>query len=253
MSNKEYVGRVDPVSERWKQDPWTRLLIERYQLSRTFCENKKVLDTCCGTGWGTVNFIVPVAYSVLGFDLAQPDPKSDYDINKCIFLTMDATKIEISRNDFDIALALDSIEHLKREDGLKYVAGMKNCLRKNGVLFGTTPLVEEESLIPVFLKWNKYHLYMYTEQRLKEVLNNSFKFVKIYRIYNDVCPYFAFACCDSEAPLAEFDRKINNFICENAKRFAKGKITAYRLWAKYLLRRLDIKESLKYLILSLRQ
>jgi len=253
MSNKDYVGRLDPISETWKRDPWTKLLIERYQLSQKFCEGKKVLDTCCGTGWGTVSYIVPIADCVTGFDLAAPMPQLKYNTEKCKFLTMDATKIELEQKNYDIALALDSIEHLKREDGLKYINGMKQHLKKNGVLFGTTPLVERDSLIPVFLKWNKYHLYMYTELKLYESLKKSFEFVKIYRIYNEVCPYFAFACCDSQPQLKEFDDKINHFLVENKHRFEKGKITAYRLWSKYLLRRGDLIESLKYLLLSFRQ
>jgi hypothetical protein len=164
---------------------------------------------------------------------------------------MDATKIAFNGIDFDIILALDSIEHMALNHGIRYLKGIKSVLKKNGILFGTTPLVENDYLIPIFLGWNKFHVHMYTEDDLRNALNSQFENAHIYRIYNEVCPYFAFTCSDSGDELNLIDLKINEFIHQNKKRFTLGKRKANRLWAKHLLKRGKIFEAASWFLESL--
>jgi ubiquinone/menaquinone biosynthesis C-methylase UbiE len=253
MKNANYEGRIDPHDTIWEKSPWRQLLIERYNLSAYFCTNRFVLDTCCGTGWGTVRYIAPIAKHVVGFDLSTPYTSEPYDKTKCSFCLMDARNIEFRGDSFDVVLALDSIEHISFNDGLKYVAGIKSVLKDKGILFGTTPLVEKPYLIPIFLGWNKYHLHMYTENILRQVLLNHFEYVNISSIYNEVCPYFTFACSDEGEQLHAVDLRISEFIANNRQRFSSGKKTAYRLWAMHLLKNGLIFQSLTYLLSSLKR
>lgn len=252
MKRVNYKGRIDPHDIIWDNSPWTQLLIERYSLSTLFCTNSVVLDTCCGTGWGTINYIAPIAEYVVGFDLSIPSISQIYDSKKCSFCLMDARHITFRRESFDVVLALDSIEHITFNDGIKYVAGIKSVLKEKGILFGTTPLVEKAYLIPIFLGWNKYHLYMYTENILRKSLLDHFTYVNIYRIYNEVCPYFLFACSNDGEQLTSVDLGIYQFMAGNRQRFSSGKKSAYRLWAIHLLKNGRIFHSLTYFLLSLK-
>jgi ubiquinone/menaquinone biosynthesis C-methylase UbiE len=253
MKNINYEGRIDPHDTFWRTSPWRQLLIERYNLSACLCTNTFVLDTCCGTGWGTVNFIAPIAEHVVGFDLSTPSISEPYDRTKCSFCVMDARNIEFRKDSFDVALALDSIEHISLNDASKYLAGIKSALKHKGILFGTTPLVEKDYLISLFLRWNRYHLHMYTENNLRKALLIHFGYVHIYSIYNEVCPYFAFICSDEPEQLNAVDLTLADFIADNSHRFSSGKKTAYRLWAKHLLKSGMFCKSLAYFLSSLKE
>lgn len=238
MKNKnEYEGRISPDQKRWGSSPWTALLKERYYLASLACENKVVLDSCCGTAWGTMKYIVPKALRVSAFD-ACPLPVHVLEQNKemCSFHIMDAREIKLENNSFDVVLALDSIEHFTREDALKYLQGMERVCKKTGVIFGTTPLVPHKKLIPDFLAQNKYHLFMYTEKVLKNTLSSIFPVVKIYRIYNPACPYFLFLCGKTgKNGLSDIEKNIDLFLLKKKNDHIKGRIFAYIHWARSLI------------------
>ena len=253
MTDSGYKGRIEPDSPSWHKSPWTQLLIERYKLSTCFCKNKFVIDTCSGNGWGTVNFISPLAKYVVALDLIYPYFLKNQNHANSLFCLMDARKISFRHNTFDIALALDSLEHFSRSDAWKYISGIKQVLKKKGVLFGTTPLVEKSYLIPIFLEWNRFHLKMYTENDLRSFLLSHFEHVSIFCIYNEVCPYFLFACSDEKEELNLIRSKITKFTADNRQRFILGKKTAYRLWAVNLLKRGLFSQSLTYFLSSLKK
>lgn len=249
-NNKEYKGRIDPEEQIWQSSPWVRLLVERYQLASKFCFDCKVLDSCCGTGWGTGKFIAPIAKKVVGFDISPPSTLVHYNKDRCSFLTMDAREIQLADTDFDVVLALDSIEHMTAGDALIYINGVKATLKSEGILLGSTPLVEKECLIPIFLSWNKHHIHMYTENSLETFLRKYFGYVSIHKIYNQVCPYFFFVCSDNIDPVKIVNLRMKEFIQENQTSFNRGKIAAYRLWAKHLLKRGSFCKAVRYLLSS---
>jgi ubiquinone/menaquinone biosynthesis C-methylase UbiE len=235
--NNNYTGRISPEHEEWTSSIWTDLLKERYSIASMFCADKGVLDTCCGTGWGTLNYIVPKARFTTGFDLSTPDAKpQDEAINNFTFLKMDARKIDLDKDSFDLVLSLDAIEHLNKEDGEKYLREMKKVCTEHGFILGTTPLVIHKCLVPIFLKWNKYHRYMYTRKDLKKTLEKFFPVVKIYEIYSPICPYFLFICSKTDAGLPEeIENKMRAFFSEKKLEHIKGKFLAYVRWLKALL------------------
>jgi ubiquinone/menaquinone biosynthesis C-methylase UbiE len=233
----DYEGRVDPTDERWKYSPWTDLLKHRYYFSSLFCKNKVVLDSCCGTGWGTMKYIVPFARLTVGFDLSKTAAETYKQFDNCWFGVMDARNFALKDNDFDLVLALDSIEHLTEQDGVKYLSEMSRVCKKNGLVIGTTPLVIDDCLIPIYLDWNKYHLTMYTRRRLKKALTTVFLYVAIYEIYNKVSPYILFMCGKSVAGLTKKkEQKIRKFILEKKKEFNEEKLRNYLTWAKMLIK-----------------
>lgn len=231
-----YVGRIDPTDESWKSSKWTALLKERYYLASLFCENKVVLDSCCGMGWGTLNYIIPKAKYTVGFDICDSAEKTYGKSNNYIFMTMDGKQIEIKDQKFDLVLSLDAIEHFNKSDGIKYLSGIQKTCKANAVIIGTTPLVIDDSLIPTYLEWNKYHLFMYTKNSLRKALKTLFTYVNIYEIYNKVCPYFLFICWNSKIDACMgMELKIKDFISSNKIEFQRVRVSNYLSWAKMLI------------------
>jgi len=232
----DYVGRVDPTDERWKSSPWTDLLKHRYYISSLYCKKKIVLDSCCGTGWGTMEYIVPLARFTVGFDICKSSADTSRQVNNYGFGIMDARDFGLKDNIFDLVLALDSIEHLTEKDGIKYLSEINRACKKDGLIIGTTPLVIDNCLIPKYLEWNEYHLCMYTRRRLQKVLRKIFFDVAIYEIYNKVSPYFLFMCGKKAKGLTgKTERKIKKFIQNNKKDFREVKVFNYLLWTKMLI------------------
>lgn len=246
MSNDTvYPGRIDPKDRLWEFSPWTELLKERYSIAALFCERKIVLDTCCGTGWGTFNYIVPCACFTIGFDICRPKAEAS-DKNRYLFVVMDAVRTGLKKNSFDVILALDSIEHFTYEKGIEYLLEMKNVSNQNGMIVGTTPLVVDNSLISTYLGWNKYHLCMYTRKSLRDTLESIFPVVKIYEIYNKVCPYFLFLCSKSKNNVERETEKINKFISGKEKEFKEGKILGYLTWSKSLIKKGELFKAIYF-------
>lgn len=232
----DYAGRIDPTAEVYKISPWTELLKERHYIASLFCKNKVVLDSCCGTGWGTLNYIASHAHFTIGFDICQMPKEAKTSPNNCLFILMDARRMALKDTSFDVVLFLDSIEHFTRQDGIKYLLEIRRVCKKNGIVIGSTPLVIDNSLIPTYLQWNKYHRYMYTRKILEKTLKNSFSKVKIYAIYNRICPYFLFFCGRSEINInAELEQKMKRYILKRKEEFNRNKISNYVTWAKMLI------------------
>jgi SAM-dependent methyltransferase len=188
-----YRGRI-PEGPRGNADPWEQLVRDRYTLASLFCRDKMVLDSCCGTGWATLEYISPVASSVLGFDLCEElEERTDTPPN-CALKRMDATRIDLDGERFDTVLALDSIEHFSPGDADRYLTGLAGACSDRGIVVGTTPLVISDGLKDLFMEWNRYHRCMYTEKDLRRRLRKRFSDIALFKLYNPVCPYFVFIC-----------------------------------------------------------
>lgn len=231
--NNDYQGRIDAADEAWRSSPWRELLKERYYISSLFCKNKIVLDSCCGTGWGTMEYIVPRANFTVGFDICESAAKTYKQSHNYQFMVMDAKSFHLKDNNFDLVLALDSIEHLTQQEGIKYLFEMKRVCKKDGIIMGTTPLVIDDCLVSIYLGWNKYHHCMYTHRSLKKVLKSIFPVVRIYEIYNKVCPYFLFICGKSKLSInTETEKIIKTFLSKNDEEFKRVKVSSYLSWTK---------------------
>ncbi|MBU1727497.1 MAG: class I SAM-dependent methyltransferase [Candidatus Omnitrophica bacterium] len=249
--SKNYSGRIDPDSEEWKSTKWADLLKERYYLASLFTENKVVLDSCCGTGFGTVNLIAPVAKFTVGVDLCESAMKDYGKSDNYEFLVMDGRSLKFDADTFNIVLSLDAIEHFKRADGLTYLSEIKRVCSQEGLIIGTTPLVAEDSLIPVFLEWNKFHYCMYTREDLHRTLAGIFPAVRIFEIYSRACPYFLFLCGKSKESIADRHLQIiEEYISDNERNFIKGKISSYFLWGKVLIKKMRLLEGARFLFSS---
>jgi SAM-dependent methyltransferase len=189
-----------PTDEAYKSSGYYALFVERHELAQQIISGRRVLDTCCGTGWGTYHFFTPEAIAVCGIDRSY-EALRHYGFHESglSLAQMDALQLACPDDSFDVVLALESIEHFTVENGKRYVAELCRVMRPGGVLFGTTPLCADVSLIPVFQAWNQFHPYIYTRETLYGLLEQFFIEIDIYELYNETCPYFAFIAVKSGA------------------------------------------------------
>ncbi len=196
-----------PTDETYRSSGYYTLFVERHELAQQVISGRRVLDTCCGTGWGTYHFFASEATWVCGMDRSY-EALHHYEFHKngLPLAQMDALRLAFTDDSFDVVLALESIEHFTVQNGKRYVAELCRVTRPGGVLLGTTPLCADVSLIPVFQAWNQFHLYVYTREALYRFLRQFFIDIDIYEMYNETCPYFAFiAVKPGAAPLDTAD------------------------------------------------
>jgi len=235
--SQNYSGRIDPTKEEWTDSEWTELLKERYQLASLFTTDSVVLDSCCGTGFGTINYIIPNAKYTVGFDICDSALKNFGKTERFEFLVMDGRRIELDTGSFDVVLSLDAIEHFNQPDGLQYLFQLARVCKKEGLLIGTTPLVIDPALIPTYLEWNNFHLFMYTWDVLDSTLRRVFQHVQIHDIYSPVCPYFLFLCSNTPFRSCSSGQHLGKYLIDNRPMFSRSKQSNYLTWASMLIRR----------------
>jgi len=196
------VERALPDNIDYKESGCYELLVERYSIAKQFVAGKIVLDSCCGTGWGTFYYLTKDAKHVTGIDISE-EALISYDFKKDNFqlLKRNVLNSEFKSNSFDVTLALESIEHFDKQDGVRYIAELHRVTKSDGILMGTTPLCVHKSMMSVLLGINKHHLYMYTPKKLRQILKLHFSSVRIYKFYNKTFPYLLFFCAEKIKPV----------------------------------------------------
>lgn len=176
--------RAFPSDEKFIKNGWYKQMLKRYLFSgRYFCKNKLVLDSCCGTGWGA--FIVSsYAKQIDAFDISKEQIEENVEYwskytNKINWIINDALKIKTERK-YDIVLAIESLEHFSKEDGEMYVKRLSDCVSGGG-LVGTTPILETAEAAMRNMKDNPYHLHIYKEKELYDLLFEYFDDVVVHK------------------------------------------------------------------------
>lgn len=126
-------------------------------------ESKRVLDVGCGSGM-TSRAIADLGASVIGVDLETHGG----DDSSVEYVTGDYLSLSDGLGEFDLVLALDSIEHF--EDEAKVVGALARNLRPGGRLIVTVPAYQ-------FL-WSSHddtnvHYRRYTSRRLRKALDTE--------------------------------------------------------------------------------
>jgi ubiquinone/menaquinone biosynthesis C-methylase UbiE len=175
--------RALPSDVVFQRNGWWKKMILRYGIAADLSENKLVLDTCSGIGWGA--FLVSQnAKKILGIDIDESSVKfaQDYwgkeNLNFEIGSVLD---MDFEDNSFDVVLAMESIEHFNLEDGKKYISECYRVLKKGGVLFGSSAFPKTRNEADMLCSKNPYHFYVYTKKEIKYYLNRHFSKVYLYR------------------------------------------------------------------------
>ncbi len=174
-----------PGDLQFLQSGHYKTMLKRYVFAGAFfCRNKRVLDSCCGLGWGAF-LLAQYARSVCAFDReaqAVAFCRQTWKTTNVTWLQADALHRDtaVSKQQFDVACAMETIEHFNKEDGARYIAGLADSLHTDGVLIGTSAFPPDRKRADELCARNPYHAYIFTDQELGLILNTCFsKFVII--------------------------------------------------------------------------
>jgi SAM-dependent methyltransferase len=182
MGNTKEVSQKVERERILPDDPvYPRLFNEhlaRYKLASCYIKEKRVLDSGCGTGYGSYFFARNGALEVYGIDIsgeAIDFCTHHYSAPNLFFKKADAAKLDFMDEYFDIICAFEVIEHI--EDINRFIIQSKRVLKKGGALIISTPnknFQSEESKDPS----NPYHVREYYFEDFKFLLNAYFEQVE---------------------------------------------------------------------------
>ncbi|MBI2021324.1 class I SAM-dependent methyltransferase [Candidatus Daviesbacteria bacterium] len=149
-----------------KDDPFFLEHIQRYQFSKPFIKNKKVLDLGCGTGYGSFELINLGAKQVYAVDIdkqAISFAKRHFQAKNLFFQQASATSLLFPDQSFEIVVSFEVIEHIK--DYQSYLKEVFRVLKSQGIFIFSTPNKEQ------YRKGTSaYHFKEFSAQELKKLL-----------------------------------------------------------------------------------
>lgn len=157
-----------------KKNPYKKALYKRYKFCNAFIKDDVVLDIPCGTGWGTS--LLRGYRNLIGMDIDTDSvafAQKHYSKKNIQYLVGSMESIPLPDNDVDVIICLEGFEHIKREQGIIFLAEAKRVLKKDGRIILTSPVIEPGRSG----SGNPYHLYEYPEKELVNVLNEHFQFI----------------------------------------------------------------------------
>src|SRR3990167_3433169 len=114
----------------------------RYHFTSKYSKNKKVLDIGTGYGNGAYYLFSKGSSEVVGIDYSKSaieEAKKKFTQKGLVFQAMDALKLKLPKNYFDVVVAYEIIEHLPVEKYKDFFQNIKFVLKKNGTIFISTP------------------------------------------------------------------------------------------------------------------
>lgn len=154
-------------------------MLKRYLFAAAFfCKKKRVLDSCCGLGWGS--FLLALhAGSVLAFDRSENALafcRQTWKAPNVAWLQADALCLDgIGRGgQFDVACAMETIEHFSKADGERYISALASVLHTRGVLIGTSSFPPDRKRADEICARNPHHLYIFTISEMRAILKKFF-------------------------------------------------------------------------------
>ena len=144
-----------------------------YKFARQFAIGKDVLDSGCGTGYGTAN-LAEVAKSIVGVDISKHAlrwAKKRYpNIN---YREMDVHHLDFADNSFDFVISTENFEHLS--DQPRHAAELVRVVRPTGLVIVASPNPE------MFVgNHNRFHSKENSYEELMELFSSKFNSVKIF-------------------------------------------------------------------------
>lgn len=162
---------------------YQRMLKRYFFAGKIFSENKRVMDSCSGAGWGAY-ILSHYAKEVVAYDRGSEvvEMCDEYwsrdNIN---WISSDALNFELLKGErFDVVTAMETIEHFTKEDGQKYIENKQRFLDKGGIFIGTSSFPdtrEQAEKSPVLLNFED-HLYLWTKKEMIDELSKYFSKVR---------------------------------------------------------------------------
>ena len=137
----------------------------------------------------TAKDVIAVDYSQDAIEIA----KKNYSSKNIVFKKMNALKLKFKYNYFDTVVSMEAIEHFTKSDGYIFIKQVHNVLKDGGVFIGSTPNVKNRNPFKLMAmkKIDPFHLFLYSERILVNVLSKKFKEVKVIPKKNDCLLFIA--------------------------------------------------------------
>ncbi len=178
LEEREFPGNSENVSSGYYHTMFKRYVFA----GKWFCEGKTVLDSCSGLGWGTY-ILSKYAFKISAFDISDESinfSKRNWKTSNVNWLTGDALNLtNYEDNFFDVAVAMETIEHFSKENGEKYILNLKKKLKNGGVLIGSSAFPFFKKKADLLCASNPYHLHVYTYIEFSNFLKAHFCEVKL--------------------------------------------------------------------------
>ena len=169
--------RAFPSEPQYITSGHVHTMLARYMFAgKLFGQGARVLDTCCGRGWGT-RILSLYSSSLVAYDreptvieeckAGWPEPTIEWRV-------ADALRSPADSGDFDLVTSMEVLEHFHQEDGREYLRGCLQALRPGGVFVGTSyfPATRKQADQHPTLK-RPGHLFLWTDEELRAELNLS--------------------------------------------------------------------------------
>lgn len=151
--------------------------VARYRFASQWAPGSRVLDICCGTGYGSVMLGAAGAEAVLGVDIcveAIEVAKERWHPPSVRFAVGDAQQFEPGER-FDVAVCFEGLEHV--QDGDRLVKNAAAALVPNGILIISTP---HASAQPGGHSGNPFHLKEYYLDEFTGLIDRHFSHSRLY-------------------------------------------------------------------------
>jgi len=162
----------------------TSMYLNRYLMAKPFCNEKKVLDAACGTGYGSYLLKSWGADIVYGLDTdinAIKNAKHIFKESNLFFQTCNIEQLPFNDNEFDVVVSLETIEHLDNLEG--FLQEIKRVLKPDGVVILSYPnnnYSKEDSINNSFYK-SVYSFYEF-KQIAESVLGNQVSYFSTFAL-----------------------------------------------------------------------
>jgi SAM-dependent methyltransferase len=144
--------------------------VVRYRFACQFVAHLRVLDVACGSGYGTEMLASSgEAVSVLGVDNWVDTECSRRPGQGMSFLVARAECLPIQPESFDVAISMETIEHLA--EPVNFLEQLRQTLVPGGLAIISTPLNNEASR---FQPDNPYHRREYSANEFHSLITRSF-------------------------------------------------------------------------------
>jgi len=185
-SEKKQVKRERslPSEECFQQNGWWKMMFLRYGLAIFYSFNKTVLDTCSGLGWGAY-MVDAVAKIIHCIELDRDSicfSKKTWPSKNAQYINGTVLHMPFKDSTFNVALAMETIEHFNPKDQRQYLKELYRVLKKRGLLLGSSSFPETAKLAKIISRKNPYHLHVCTEQEIEMLLiRTGFKKAKVFQ------------------------------------------------------------------------
>lgn len=143
---------------------------------------KNVLDIGCGHGWFELYAMSKGIEKITGIEITEKDlstAKKHIIDNRVSFKVGSAIKLPFEDSSFDTVVCIEVLEHIPRNMELKMFSEINRVLRKNGILYLSTPYSSLISIIFDPAWWLMEHRHYSKKSLILFGEKNKFKVLRI--------------------------------------------------------------------------